>query len=285
MSALDEIQPRSHARVMDLVRDAGVDVSDWANVKGGEDNAAANPKYCYEWSFVRPATVVVLNLWYAGMQELEGTIMQELNLRDSAQRYARAGKRIWEKRAINMDLAIQAAFRGALPVRVIVCEGQMRDSNDMEADASHVERRFLDPLPWAITTYDWNTGRCEVTRGAPPSPYADQFALLEEEQQPGTRRTVVADAFVRSAEVRRRVLDRAMGKCEWCSEPGFKMADGRTFLETHHIIPLADGGSDVVKNVAALCANHHREAHHGALKGQMQRELLERIVTKYPQHP
>ena len=100
MSALEEIQPRTHARVMDLVRDAGVDVSDWANVKGGEDGAAANPKYCYEWSFVQPGIAVVLNLWYAAMQEIGETVIQEPNLRESAQRYGRAGKRIWEKHAI-----------------------------------------------------------------------------------------------------------------------------------------------------------------------------------------
>ena len=44
-----------------------------------------------------------------------------------------------------MDSAIQTALRDALPVRVIVCEGRMRDPDDMEADASRVEKRVLDP--------------------------------------------------------------------------------------------------------------------------------------------
>ena len=37
---------------MDLVKLAGVDVSDWANFKG--KHASTNPKYCYEWSFIEP---------------------------------------------------------------------------------------------------------------------------------------------------------------------------------------------------------------------------------------
>jgi len=61
MSELSEIRPKDQHRVMDLVKAAGVDVSDWGNFKGGEKKAACNPKFCYEWSFVEPQKVVVLN--------------------------------------------------------------------------------------------------------------------------------------------------------------------------------------------------------------------------------
>lgn len=43
---LESLRPVARRRVMDFVRDAGVDVSDWRNYEGGV--AAANPKYCYE---------------------------------------------------------------------------------------------------------------------------------------------------------------------------------------------------------------------------------------------
>ena len=36
------------------------------------------------------------------------------------------------------------------------------------------------------------------------------------------------------------------------------------YLETHHVIPLANDGADSIDNVIALCANCHREGHHGA---------------------
>ena len=48
MSKLNDIAPKEHLRVMDLVREAGIDVSDWQNFKGGAEKAASNPKYCYE---------------------------------------------------------------------------------------------------------------------------------------------------------------------------------------------------------------------------------------------
>jgi hypothetical protein len=40
---------------MDLVAAAGIDVSDWANFEGGQQKAASNPKYCYDWAFVAAA--------------------------------------------------------------------------------------------------------------------------------------------------------------------------------------------------------------------------------------
>ncbi len=58
---IEQLKPMAKARVIDLVSAAGVDVSDWSDYDGA---AAANPKYCYEWSFVVPNKVVVLNLWY-----------------------------------------------------------------------------------------------------------------------------------------------------------------------------------------------------------------------------
>jgi 5-methylcytosine-specific restriction protein A len=51
------------------------------------------------------------------------------------------------------------------------------------------------------------------------------------------------------------------------------MPDGKVFLETHHVIPLSEGGGDTEGNVVALCPNHHREAHHGANRDRMRIEL------------
>jgi len=45
---VEDLKPKERLRVMDLVSEAGIDVSDWANFKGGEGKAASNPKYCYE---------------------------------------------------------------------------------------------------------------------------------------------------------------------------------------------------------------------------------------------
>ena len=74
MSGLSSLKPSKRQRVYDLVQDTGVDVSDWSNMKGGERKAAANPKYCYEWSFIQPSDVIVVNFWYEEIQEQQGLI-------------------------------------------------------------------------------------------------------------------------------------------------------------------------------------------------------------------
>lgn len=82
--------------------------------------------------------------------------------------------------------------------------------------------------------------------------------------------------YPRNVEVRRAVLSRAKGRCEFCGEEGFIMQDGnRHYLEAHHIITLANDGSDTVENVIALCPKHHREAHFG-----IGREVLETQMSQ-----
>jgi hypothetical protein len=169
MSALSEINPRDRQLIIDLVREAGVNVNDWKNFKGGPSKAASNPKYCYEWSFVEPKKLVVLNLWYASMQERDGFITQEMNWRELARRFEeRPHNGVWKRRSLNVDRSIQLAFRERLPIRVVVCEGEMRNIEEPEAKASRVHKRLLDLIPWAVTAYDWRSGQCTVTRGASP---------------------------------------------------------------------------------------------------------------------
>jgi 5-methylcytosine-specific restriction protein A len=277
MSVLSDITPKDHKLIIDLVRAAGVDVSDWANFKGGESKASSNPKYCYEWSFVEPKKVVVLNLWFASMQVRDGIVVRDLNMRQIARRFGQIPNgSVIKRRALNMDIAIQKAFTEGLPVRVVVCEGEMRDLSEPKTKASRVHKRLLDEVEWAVTAYDQNNGECTLTRGVKSVRFADQFSIQHESEQQVEQRAVFSHVFVRSSVVRRHVLERAMGKCEWCQQPGFIMAAGSIFLETHHIIPLAENGSDTEDNVVALCPNHHRETHHGAKSNDMRKELLNR---------
>ena len=87
MSVLDDLKPRSKLRVIDLVREAGVNVSDWSNFKGGRKKAAVNPRYCYEWSFVEPGRVAVLSWWHEDLREEGGAVCTRLNLREVARVY------------------------------------------------------------------------------------------------------------------------------------------------------------------------------------------------------
>lgn len=291
MTQLEAIKPRARELVYNLVKAAGIDVADWGNYKRGPAHAASNPKYCYEWSFVEDDKRIVLNLWHAGMTEAAGIVQDALNMRAFAHRIARLrddpwrkseAKAVWEKRALKMDAAFQLAVRKRLPVRVIVCEGEMRDIEAGDDEASRVSKRMLDPVAWAVTQYDLATGDVVLTRGATAMEFVDQFSAEPEPETPVVaKRAVEGEAFVRSADVRRRVLLRARGICELCGAEGFKTVAGQIYLETHHVIPLCEGGPDAAANVVALCPNDHRRAHHGADRGDL-RQRLRQIACQAP---
>jgi len=172
----DQINPQTKGRVYDLVGAAGLDVSDWSNYKQGAKNPAANPRYCYEWSFRQGETHVVLNLWYANFRFDGDEVACELNMRAFANEIARAAdepwrvnkpKPVWANRAQKMDSAIQLAARRKLPVRIIVCEGEMRDAAAGNEESSKVKKRMLDPAAWRVLNYDWDTGATILKRDIP----------------------------------------------------------------------------------------------------------------------
>ncbi len=263
MEALDSIRLRSHARVIDLVEEAGHDISDWGNFRGGPAKASVNPRYCYEWAFTQHDKPVILSIWFEQMQVDGDRVFQDLNVRQEG---LAAPSPVRRTRSNRFDDALQLAWREKWPLRVIVCEGDMRDITVEQESGSSVQKRLLDPSPWALTSYDWDTGRARIERAAAPR-FIDQHDLAELEAEVRVRE-VSGRAFSRSAEVRQRVLSRANGKCEFCGTPGFQTPHG-VYLETHHIQPLAQGGGDSTQNVIALCANHHREAHYGKLRADL----------------
>jgi 5-methylcytosine-specific restriction protein A len=86
-------------------------------------------------------------------------------------------------------------------------------------------------------------------------------------------------AFKRNPKVRKQVLLRANGCCEFCGEKGFPQSNDTFYVETHHIIALANEGADSLLNVIALCPNHHREAHFGTRALELENDFI-RIVAK-----
>jgi 5-methylcytosine-specific restriction protein A len=278
MATLSEIEPTKNLLLIDLLRTVGVDVSDWANCKRGPSYAASNPKYCYEWSFVEPGRFVVLTIWYVNLRaEVDRTIYTATNMRHVAERPGVPSS--FCRRAHRYDEAIQTACRERLPIRAIICDGKMRGVSLPSSEASRTKKRLLDPVEWSVESYDDKTGDCVLRRGIAVQTFVDQFSISPAASPDPERRATSGFAFVRSAEVRRRVVFRAGGKCEWCGQPGFTTADGRIYLETHHVIPLAEKGVDTERNVVSLCPNHHREAHFGRLRDEMRRTLLEAVGT------
>lgn len=67
------------------------------------------------------------------------------------------------------------------------------------------------------------------------------------------------DAAYRAA--RQQVIERAGGRCERCGVKVARKSGGRWIAEggeVHHLIPLSDGGSSSLSNLAFLCIHCHR---------------------------
>jgi 5-methylcytosine-specific restriction protein A len=281
------LRPFADLKVMDLVEETGIDVQPWAVKEGGAPvaNPRANPNYCYEWAFVEEGEPIALCVWhetlvshsmgiaFTGNLRARATRLEEIVLdrRESAKTRSRAKQQA--KRCDAFDWRVQRAVRKSLPVRVILLEGERADQ--LGHDSSKVRLRRLDEVQWWVHDYDEAAGRFDLVRGVPPSRhepgdgraagkiesmYVDQFSApaIPERKE---RRTSV---FARSADVRRRVLIRAAGCCEYCGRHGFKTASGQIYLETHHVEPLSDGGADCISNLVALCPDDHRKAHFSA---------------------
>lgn len=284
MNIIDGLKPHQSRRVMDLVAAAGVDVTPWGvSSKGKVPVPSANPAYCFEWAFVESGVVVVLNVWHRDLKESDGIVWCDMNPRAWAQSVTESNElRPSERgtllrRATRANEAIALAYKDKLRVRVIIGEGSQRDFTEPESQASHINSRLLDPVPWTVERYDQDTGECHLVRGAVTPKYIDQFSVAE--LHTPNKHEVRGMVWERSRRVRDSVLARANGHCELCKQPGFKTADGKMYLETHHVKPLSDGGSDHEGNVAALCPNHHREAHHGELRENISARLQEILAT------
>jgi hypothetical protein len=83
--------------------------------------------------------------------------------------------------------------------------------------------------------------------------------------------------YLRDQKVRSAVLLRAAGRCEYCGENGFLKEDDSRYLETHHVIALANDGEDRLTNVIGLCPSDHRKAHFSANRESMEQEMLLRL--------
>jgi 5-methylcytosine-specific restriction protein A len=259
MKELARIKPKKPERVYDLVKKAGVDVRSWGkNFKRGPRYAAMNPRYCFDWAFLQPKKVVVVNYWHVDMEQRSGKIIIRTNLKHAG-----------NSRLRKYQSALLTARKNKLPIRVIVLLGKSSETY------KKVSKRILDSAIWHVTAYYQKTGECTLTRGE--EKYVDQFSMQTESSKKPQKHKVSGLAYNRSLFVRSNVLARAEGKCEWCNKPGFLMENGKIYLETHNVISLSDDGDDSESNVTALCPNHHREAHHGKNRAKMRKEFLNKL--------
>jgi len=87
-------------------------------------------------------------------------------------------------------------------------------------------------------------------------------------------------AYERNPLVHAWVLQQAQGVCDLCnSSAPFITIRGTPYLEVHHVIPLAEGGPDIIENTVAVCPNCHRELHY-SIDANKQRQLLREKVKR-----
>ena len=272
---LRSIKPTRHQRVMDLARKAGIDTSDWANYDG--EHASANPKYCYDWAFVREGKVVVLNIWHSHLKVRGGKIVADLTIHADGDR---AGKTVWTGRERKFSAALRAAWEDDLEIRVILLDGGRRHGRSADDTASQVKWRELDTATWAVTRYDARARSVTITRNAVPTRkgriadidpaadggYADELSD-EREYREGARKRVWVNAIERDREARRACLRYHGHRCAACDmlfgERYGKI--GENYIHVHHVRPLsASSGErkvDPARDLVPICPNCHAMLH------------------------
>lgn len=278
--SLEQLKPLKRTNLIDLIKQAGHDVSDWSNTKG---HTASNPKYCYEWCFYDPVAGYIFNIWYEYVEESGLEISYSGNMRemidrakhpdlDSKSRRA-ASSRV--KRAKLFDQFLHKILNSDQSFRVILQSGNVQRIDTYES--AKAETRLLDNQPWHLKSYDVVTGAFIIARGAKPQ-FLDQFSAPDNlgSENPGKTK-MTTSAYQRDPKVREFALNRANGICESCGMPGFKTSAG-IYLETHHIIPLSEGGADTVENVIALCPNDHKMAHYWIGRMEMRAKFFTAIL-------
>jgi 5-methylcytosine-specific restriction enzyme A len=275
MSVIDELKPIQKFLVMDLLNEAGVDVSLWKDYKGARP--AANPKYCYNWSFEQPGEVVVVCLWHRSLKQERGNVVYHRKPRAFASIRKAPGSSVWNRRDADFGKNLELAYRQQLPIRVIVVEGDQRGAADLTPKASTVKARLLDPVAWAVTEYDYATGECLLERGKTPVLPAVDSSDLELSWFEGKWKRAFVYHRRREGKARREKIQEALrangGKliCE-VQHCGFDFAEqygalGEGYAQVHHLLPLGkspkDGRETKLKDLAIVCANCHVMIHAG----------------------
>ena len=309
VAELASLRPNRQHAVIDLVSQARISTKRWYVKDDGEPAATprSNPAYCYRWVFGGGEEPTLVCVWHSSLSIVDGHIKMEANIRLLAEQLEafaankdhdvdhRDRARMQGGRARQLDVLLAAAAEQGAPLRVVINEGDMRAEEDLGRDASIVRVRRLDTVTWQIEDYNRASGAVVLCRGrtngdaaalavTAPSETSEQY--VDQHDLRGSdspdRKAVTGSSYVRDSGVRIEVLQRAAGSCEWCGAEGFRTAAGQLYVETHHVVPLAEGGADRVWNVAALCPNHHREAHSGTRATEIRADLLTMLRRHYP---
>ncbi len=169
------------------------------------------------------------------------------------------------------------AFKGH-PLRAAIIE-RSRNHNFRDSDVASIGEA-LTQLGGMGNVAAWKWLRARVPSGKLSQSLAELISLADFDaiNDLGSdfpkSTAAIARGFLRDPQIRRAVLKRAKGTCELCGKVGFLCSDGSRYLESHHIIALADDGPDRMSNVIALCADDRREAHFGRRRSELEARMI-----------
>ena len=101
-----------------------------------------------------------------------------------------------------------------------------------------------------------------------------------ENEQKEARKTYISTTTRRNATATAAAKERDGFACQYCGcSNTFTTADGKPYVEVHHLKYVSEGGSDVLDNLVCLCAHHHSMIHYADVdtREKMTQDLKEQI--------
>lgn len=192
---LQSLKPKTKTNVMALLAELGHDTDYWTHTKDGNpvERPAANPSYCYDWSFGSAVEGIVLCVWHDSIEPEGSRLVFKENMRSldeglsalafNRSRNAKERDRARQQatRARDFDALVRLSFDRLLPIRLIINEGNRTDREQLGEGSSEVHKRAVDPEQWYVHAYDDKTGDFKLVRSLLPARDAvDEFEGLEE---------------------------------------------------------------------------------------------------------
>lgn len=265
---LETLKPRTKETIYDLLQQIDISTDAWLTKENSEevDNVKANPNYCYNWSFGSIQEGFALCIWHGTLELNDGEVVFSENLRELSRQLQDAARQATKEtgkrtrsitqaaRARAFDDALNVCYARALPVSVILTEGDRRSREELGTSSSHVLYRSLDPIKWYVHSYDNSTGTARMVRGILPPGVAAETTGVENFEDTGPPDDVQQRAIkIRrgQAKFRERLLS---AYSRTCAITGCSIVE---LLEAAHIQPHAEEPNYNVTNGLLLRADIH----------------------------
>lgn len=286
-AVLKALYPTKTENVIDVVEACGHDITPWGFNKDGSvvKNPSTNTSRVHSWAFEYPGQLSVVFLWHKNLRMTDAGITYTINPSEEYHRFREQGATQRARSAEGLRSVLAQAHFQKQNLRVAIVAPDPRKSED---DTDSVKYRQLDDELWHISRFDKDSLEFDIVRGTRkiegsvetvlPAPTAETYSVGVVDQFIGSDRPdtyeINGKVCRRDPMVRQAVMQRSNGACEHCGQQGFLTIGGEYYLESHHVIPLSEGGPDRESNVMALCPAHHREAHFGLERENLRALLL-----------